>query len=274
MPMYFYVFLFLLGSAVGSFLNVIICRLETKEEIVGGRSHCLRCGQTLRWYDLIPLASFFILRGRCRYCREKISWQYPLVELATGLLFVAVFKFADLPSFCFSGYWLLAIGYWLYIVCSLLIIFVYDLRHYVIPDKVVFPAMGAVLLFRAWNSGFFSDFGFRISDFTGLLNPLLSACGAAAFFALLIMITRGRGMGWGDVKLAFLMGLFLGWPAIFLALFSAFFSGSLAGLALIAAGRKKFSSQIPFGPFLVLGTVLSWLAGQGLADKLSSVFMI
>ena len=158
MPMYFYVFLFLLGSAVGSFLNVIICRLETKEEIVGGRSHCLRCGQTLRWYDLIPLASFFILRGRCRYCREKISWQYPLVELATGLLFVAVFKFADLPSFCFSGYWLLAIGFILYVRCLSF--------SFTICAITLFPIKS---FFRRWAPFCYFGLGildfFRISDF-------------------------------------------------------------------------------------------------------------
>ena len=251
----FGIIIFLFGSAIGSFLNVVICRLETGEGIVKKRSHCPKCGQVLAWYDLMPLVSFFMLRGKCRYCGKKISWQYPLVEIATGLLFVLVavklfpelvegsknlaFDFApaalrsgNIPGF-FYGLWV--IGYWLYVVCSLIVIFVYDLRHYIIPDKVVFPAMIMSLVFRFLES-LAKAFDFAslrsgnnlypelIEGFKITAPYFLAAFAASAFFAALIVITRGRGMGWGDVKLAFLMGLILGWSNILIALFLAFWS--------------------------------------------------
>ena len=288
----FYVFIFILGSAIGSFLNVIIlrlrsgqvCRLATGEDIVKKRSHCPKCGQVLRWSDLIPVVSFFILRGRCRDCKGKISWQYPAVEAATGLLFLAIFIFLfpelvegfKILAFDFASLRsgdIIGVFYFLYLISSLVVIFVYDLRHYIIPDKVLFPAIGVALGYRIFDA-------FAINPFRPLLNLrggegellinaltiiypyLLSAFVASAFFLLLILITRGRGMGLGDAKLAFLMGLILGWPNILFALFLAFFGGALFGVSLIILGRKTLKSQIPFGPFLIGGTIILLLFGQ------------
>ncbi|MBU2265325.1 prepilin peptidase [Patescibacteria group bacterium] len=288
----FYVFIFILGSAIGSFLNVIIlrlrsgqvCRLATGEDIVKKRSHCPKCGQVLRWSDLIPVVSFFILRGRCRDCKGKISWQYPAVEAATGLLFLAIFIFLfpelvegfKILAFDFASLRsgdIIGVFYFLYLISSLVVIFVYDLRHYIIPDKVLFPAIGVALGYRIFDA-------FAINPFRPLLNLrggegellinaltiiypyLLSALVASAFFLLLILITRGRGMGLGDAKLAFLMGLILGWPNILFALFLAFFGGALFGVSLIILGRKTLKSQIPFGPFLIGGTIILLLFGQ------------
>ncbi|MBU2037283.1 prepilin peptidase, partial [Patescibacteria group bacterium] len=280
------------GSAIGSFLNVIIlrlrsgqvCRLATGEDIVKKRSHCPKCGQVLRWSDLIPVVSFFILRGRCRDCKGKISWQYPAVEAATGLLFLAIFIFLfpelvegfKILAFDFASLRsgdIIGVFYFLYLISSLVVIFVYDLRHYIIPDKVLFPAIGVALGYRIFDA-------FAINPFRPLLNLrggegellinaltiiypyLLSALVASAFFLLLILITRGRGMGLGDAKLAFLMGLILGWPNILFALFLAFFGGALFGVSLIILGRKTLKSQIPFGPFLIGGTIILLLFGQ------------
>ena len=266
--------IFLLGSAIGSFLNVVICRLETGEGIVKKRSHCVKCGQVLVWYDLIPIVSFLWLGGKCRKCKEKISWQYPLVEIATGLLFILIFWSLGFGAWDFIGNLSFVISHWvvigclLYIVCSLLVIFVYDLRHYIIPDVVLFPAIGVALVYRLFgvlsfeNLNLFriSDFGFRIWQ---LFWPyLLSALGASAFFLAIILITRGKGMGLGDAKLSFLIGLMLGWPNILAALFLAFFIGAIVGVGLILWGKKTMKSQIPFGPFLISGTVILLFFGQ------------
>ncbi len=274
----FYFLVFLFGLAMGSFLNVVICRLATGEGMAKKRSHCPHCGHFLCWYDMIPVLSFFWLRGRCRYCQKRISWQYPLVEIATGLIFFLVFNFQfsisnqtqlfQFPNFSISN--LTAVCYMLYVTCSLLIVFVYDLKNYIIPDKVLFPAVAITFFWQIFSSLKIGHWSLASSHLT---NYLLSAFGAAAFFALLILITRGRGMGWGDVKLAFLMGLILGWPTIFVALFLSFFSGSLVGLALIVAGRKKFDSQIPFGPFLAGATILTLFYGGWLVDKISPFFL-
>src|SRR3989344_8959154 len=132
----FYLFIFLFGSAIGSFLNVVICRLASDEGIVKKRSHCPKCGQILVWYDLIPIISFFILRARCRSCQEKISWQYPLVEAATGALFILVYQFISLSVYQFETWsmkleTLISLSFLFYVVSSMIVIFVYDLRHYI-----------------------------------------------------------------------------------------------------------------------------------------------
>ena len=227
----FSVFIFLLGLAVGSFLNVVICRLENKEPIIFGRSHCPKCGAVLKWFDLIPLLSFLLQRGRCRYCHKKISFQYPMVEIFTGAIFLLIFNFQ------FSIFNLL-------IACFLIIIFVYDLKHYIIPDKVIFPAILLALVFN-WSN-------------------ILSAVLASGFFLSLVLVSKGKWLGLGDVKLAALMGLILGWPNILLALFLSFLSGAIVGLGLIALGRKSIKSQIPFGPFLSGATVSIMLCSSNL----------
>lgn len=286
-----YFFIFIFGSAIGSFLNVIICRLETGEDIVKKRSHCVRCGRVLRWFELIPIISFFILRGRCRNCREKISWQYPLAEAATGLLFILTVaklfpelvegSIIVLDSASLRSNNIFSLFYWLYISCSLVVIFVYDLRHYIIPDKMLWPAIAAAGAYRL-----FLAFGFSVlwrirsgnnltpelvEGFKLFYPYLLSGLAAAAFFLFLVLITRGRGMGMGDAKLAFLMGLLLGWPGILAALFLAFFAGAAVGLALIAFDRKTLKSPIPFGPFLICGTLAVLFWGQSLSAWICSL---
>lgn len=288
-----YFFIFLFGSAIGSFLNVVIFRLPVSPEnrspeiygerfsVYSDRSRCPRCGHILRWYDLIPIISFFVLRGRCRDCRGKISWQYPLVEAATGALFVAIFNYQfsiinEFPSSNFQIIELINLGYWFFIVSCCVAIFVYDLRHYIIPDKILLPAVivsSVYRLFAAFDlallrSGnntaqtfFMNLFPELVEGFKIIVPYLLSAFAAAAFFLFLVIVTRGRGMGIGDVKLVFLMGLVLGWPQILPALFMAFFTGAAAGLALIIAGKKTMQSQIPFGPFLIAGTMAAIFFG-------------
>ena len=228
------VLLFLFGLGVGSFLNVVIWRLNYGYSPIKGRSFCPKCRHKLAWFDTIPLLSFVFLRGRCRYCQQKISWQYPLVELATAFLTVVTFSrfFSDLRVTC----------YVLLVTFSLIVIFVSDLRYYIIPDEVVYPLLAISLLFFPKN--------------------ILIGLAAAGLFLLLVLLTRQKGMGQGDVKLAGLMGLILGWPKIMIALYLAFLTGAFIGVILIVLGKKRFGQIIPFGPFLTGAAYLTLLYGD------------
>ena len=273
---FFYFIIFIFGLMVGSFLNSIIYRLSSGESFLIQRSYCPHCKHILSWEDLIPLFSFIILRGKCRYCRQKISWQYPLVEIATGSLFLLIFNF-QLPSVISEGeeeiylfaFNFLNLIYYLVIACFLIIIFVYDLKHYIIPDKIIYPAIATAIfyqLFGILNLEIISDFGFRISDLKPLLNPLLSAILASLFFLLIALVSGGKWLGLGDVKLAFFMGLFLGFPNVLFALFLAFSIGAIIGIGLIIAGKKTLKSEVPFGPFLVAGTFIALFWGRAIID--------
>ena len=201
------------------------------------------------------------LKNKCRYCNSKISWQYPLVEIGTGILFVAIFNF---QFSIFNEYLIFNIQYfyllfWFYITAVLIVIFAYDLKHYIIPDKVIYPAIIIATGFNLFNNIHHSIFNIQ-----SIFNLLFPAFLASGFFYAIIIITRGKGMGGGDVKLAFLMGLILGWPIILLAIFLAFILGSIAGIFLILIGKKKMGSMIPFGPFLIIGTFIGLFWGEGI----------
>ncbi len=293
MDFIFYLFIFLFGLIIGSFLNVVIFRLETGETIINSRSRCPHCGHILAWYDLIPVLSFLTLGGRCRHCGKPISAQYPLVELATGILFVIIFNFQfsifnefSISNFQFLNtisnpnffYFLLSTFYFLFIISSLIVIFVYDLKCYIIPDKVVYPAIAISFIYQLSNvlkfihldlfvwlcqiprSG--KNLKFEIENLTTLFNPFAAAFLAAGFFLGIVILSRGRGMGGGDVKLAFLMGLILGWPKILAALFLAFTAGAICGIILVIIKKKTLKSEVPFGPFLVAGTIAVMFWGE------------
>ncbi|MBI1971500.1 MAG: prepilin peptidase [Candidatus Wildermuthbacteria bacterium] len=240
---------FVFGLAVGSFLNSVIWRLEKGESFFYGRSYCPHCRHTLSWRDLIPVLSFVLLRGRCRYCSKPISLQYPLVELATGILFVLVFRYLNFD--------IANVIYLLTIVSILITIFVYDLKHFIIPDQLVYPAIAVSGIWYLVSS--IQDTRYEI------LDTAYSALGAV-FFLAVYLVSRGRWLGFGDVKLALLMGLFLGWPNVLVALFAAVVLGAVAGLALIALKEKTMKSEIPFGPFLVAGTFVALFFGKALVN--------
>jgi len=259
------VVVFILGLTVGSFLNCVIYRLKTGQNFLKGHSSCPHCLHQLKWYDLIPVLSFILLKGKCRYCKKPISWQYPLVELITGLLFLQIFNFqfswtlsgglsVELLFNEFSIFNFLNLIYYWFIVSLLIVIFVYDLKWYVIPDKIVYPAIIIALIFNFQFSIFnqFSIFKFSI----------LSALGTSIFFLAIFLISRGKWLGFGDVKLAFFMGLFLGFPDILVALFLAFLIGAMIGLGLIIFKKKGLKSEIPFGPFLITGTLIALFWGN------------
>jgi leader peptidase (prepilin peptidase) / N-methyltransferase len=262
MSLLLYSVVFVFGLSVGSFLNSVIYRLEKEESFLKGRSYCPECRHLLSFLDLIPVFSFLVLRGKCRYCKKPISWQYPLVELAAGIIFLLIFNYQlsiSNQSLSPNYQTLFSIFYFLIISCFLIIIFVYDLRHYIIPDKVVYPAILVSGIWYLASGIFFGD----LAKYQ-ILNAIYSAAGAAAFFLFIVLISRGKWMGVGDIKLAAFMGLILGYPGILVALFLAFFTGAIMGVGLIISGKKKLSSEIPFGPFLTVGTFLAFFWGQSL----------
>lgn len=217
---------FVLGLCVGSFLNVLIDRLPKGESIWFGQSRCDWCKKPLRWFELIPLLSYVLQHGRCRRCHKKLSLQYPIVELITGIGFV-VLPWTD----------------WL-IFSSLLVIFVADLKYMIIPDSMVVLGVMGVITRAHW----------------------LPAIAASLFFLLLYLITRGRGMGLGDVKLSFLLGFWLGFPRIVIAIYLAFLTGALVGVTLILRGKKGLKSKIAFGPFLVLGAGIAYVYSEQILE--------
>lgn len=236
---------FLFGLAIGSFLNVLIDRLPRGENVLTGRSRCDHCKRALRWFELVPLLSFILQRGRCRRCDKRLSWQYPLIELIAGIGFVFIFQGrADQ-----AGHGLALIGH-LLIFSALLVIFVSDLKEQIIPDSmVILGLIGAVAVIR---------------DAGVLWGNTIAGAAAVTFFLFLWIVTRGKGMGLGDVKLAFFMGIILGYPNIIVASYLAFLTGALAGVILILLRIKKLKGHIAFGPFLVMGTVIAYYYGERL----------
>ncbi|MES2023138.1 MAG: prepilin peptidase [Patescibacteria group bacterium] len=247
-------FIFLiLGLIIGSFLNVVILRYGTHKNL-GGRSACMSCQNKLRWYELIPLASFVALKGRCAHCKTKISAQYFLVELIMGLIFAGLFlKFLNL----FTGDILIfAFTYAFYaMMFSLLIVIaVYDLRHKIIPDTLalVFGVLAFVGMF------FFGGYGVHMHMPTML--EFLSGFIIALPFALIWLFSNGAWMGLGDAKLLLGLGWLLGISRVLSGVVIAFWSGAIIGLVLLAFSKKYgMKSEIPFAPFLVLGAVIAFI---------------
>lgn len=251
MPMWGIIFFFIFGLVIGSFLNAVIYRLRSDESVASGRSKCFSCQHVLSGLDLIPIISFLFLGGRCRYCRAKISWQYPAVELVTAILFAGLFRyFFYLPQVTTLTYWHFLIS--LVLISFSLIIFVYDLRYYLVAEKIVWPIIIIMLLA---NLFVFKVFWLSLTAATAAI---------CLFFWLQIIFSKGRWLGAGDLLLGLLMGVTLGWPKAIIALILAYWLGALISLGLIAVKKKNFDSQIPFGPFLMLGLILAWFFGNHL----------
>lgn len=246
-----YIFIFILGLVIGSFLNVCIYRIPWGESLVYPSSHCGRCGTKLKTRDLVPVASFFMLKGKCRFCGEPISWRYPLVELLTGLLFAAVYgRFAWqsllIPYLCLTA---------LLVAMSFI-----DLDTYRIPDRLV--------LF-----GFLAGTAFHIlAPFINYLDALLGFVLGGGLFFLIALASRG-GMGGGDIKLAALIGFFLGWRLVLVAAFLASLLAAITGIMLIVLKKKRKKDSIPFGPFLALGTLLSIFIGREIIEIYAKYFL-
>lgn len=277
---YLSIIVFLFGLAVGSFLNVVILRYKRKD--LSGRSECPHCGKKLEWFELIPLLSFFFQGFKCRSCKEPISWQYPLVELFSGLAFFGIFLFlleergvnsifTDLlfwASFAILG------AIWSFLVA----IFVYDLYHKIIPDRFVYPFIFLSFIWLLLSGG---GKGFLV--FPDLLDifagPLLFL-----FFFSLWYFSRGTWMGFGDAKLALGMGFLLGFSKGFSAFMLSFWIGAVVSLIFLLLkpqiiniiGKRisslkdiSIKSEIPFAPFLIIGTALAFFFGLDMAALLN-----
>jgi leader peptidase (prepilin peptidase)/N-methyltransferase len=246
------VFAGVIGLVVGSFLNVVIWRVPRKESVVAPRSKCPSCDTFIEPRDNVPVLSWLALRGKCRHCSAPISARYPLVELATGVLFVAI-------AARFAHSW--ALPAYLVLGAALLAISVIDLEHYIIPNRIVYP-VGFALVPLFALAALLGD------DWHAFGRALL---GALAAFAVLfvIHIISPRGMGFGDVRLCFLLGLalgWLGWEQVMLGIFAGFLYGAVIGVLLIALRIRQRNQHIPFGPFLAAGAVTVMLLGPPLVD--------
>jgi leader peptidase (prepilin peptidase)/N-methyltransferase len=246
---------FFLGLALGSFSNVVIYRLPRGLSLVKPGSFCPSCSRPIAFYDNVPLVSFILLRGRCRACGEKISLQYPLVELVSGLAWLGVFAFT---GFGWDAFLLL----YLYFVTVTLIVGVIDLQQGVIPNRIVLPSLVVGVIAVAIISLVRGDLHVLSEHLLGMVIGGLPL----GLIALLVP----RGMGMGDAKLMAFAGLVLGFR-ILPALFSGFLLGSLVALVLVAAGKRGWRERVPFGPFLVLGSWIALFYGTRIIDLYKTI---
>ena len=252
---------FLLGLCCGSFINMLIFRTAvayklkspirrkrtpplTRGNFLGSRSVCDFCGKQLNWFDNIPVISWLWLKGKSRCCGKKLPVLYPIVEIATGLLFLLNFQFS---IFNFQSIFVYLI------LIFLMFSAVFDFKYMILPD---FSTVILILLSLVFIKN---------------INNVYCAFGASGFLYLLYLITKGRGMGLGDVKYAVFMGLFLGWPKTLIAFYIAFIIGAIVGVILMILKKKQFRSEIAFGPFLILGTILAWWWGEAIIEYIMTI---
>jgi len=239
------ILIFILGLIVGSFSNVCIYRIPRNESVIYPASHCPKCHSPIKPVDNIPLLSYILLKGRCRNCGGKISIQYPVVEFLTGIIYVLIFLIYGL-----------SIQTLIYIILSsaLIIIAFIDLNEQIVPDVISLPGIGAGLI---------------LSFFVPYISFINSALGVVVGGGIILVIGlagsvifKKEAMGGGDVKLAAMIGAFLGWKYTIISLFLGFFLGALAGIFLILSKIKSREDMVPFGPFIALGSIIILLWGE------------
>lgn len=233
--------IFVFGLVVGSFINCVLYRLYKNQSFIGGRSYCPNCKRQLGFWDLIPVFSFLFLRGKCRYCRQKISWQYPFIELITALIFCLVYWATGL------NFLLLARN--LFFSAVLIIIFVFDLKYQLISDRIIIPAVIIAFLFNLF---------LKIS----WLNLVLGVIIGSSLFLIQYLISKGKWIGFGDIYLGFSMGAMLGWQKVILAIVLGYFIGSITAIVLLVSKKETLKSKIALGPFLVVGACIALLYGE------------
>jgi len=242
--------LFLTGLTVGSFINAQVYRLAVRYKLIENfqfsksnfqskRSFCDGCGRQLTWWENIPVISWLLLGGRSRCCSKKLSLLYPIVELSTGILFVVNFQFSK------SNFQTTTLVLTSLIISFLVFSLVFDLKYMILPDFSTVILIVLALVYNLFGSSL------DVSNF-------LMAVGLFIFFGFLHLITKGKGMGLGDVKLVFFIGLFLGWPGSIIAMYVAFIVGAVVAIGLMIFGGYSKKSLVPFGPFLILGTFVAW----------------
>ena len=258
MDIYFIIVSFIMGIVLGSFFNVCIYRIPNKQSIVNPPSHCYNCNTRLKPLDLVPILSWTLLRGKCRYCGQKISSRYALVELLTGILFVLVYKV--------YGYNTITL-YYLLLVSLLVIITFIDLDHYIIPDElIIFGSIGALI---------FNILGQGISIKDGLLGGLICGGGMLVLIHLIELLIKKEAMGGGDIKLFGMVGLFLGLKLGLLTILLSVYIGATYGILTIIYSKikkKEYNSMIPYGPFISVGALISILYGTNIVNWYIGLF--
>lgn len=236
-----FLYIAILGACIGSFLNVVIFRTRSSESVTHGRSMCQTCKTKIRFFDLIPIVSFVFLKAKCRSCKSLISFQYPLVEFAMAMLFVIMYVKQTLGLVPVS--FLLLIRDWIF-VSFLVVIFVYDLKYMYILDRFTIPAMIIAIILNVWlGQMFFATY-------------LFGAIIIGGFFLLQYVISKGTWVGGGDIRLGILMGLMIGLTQGIVALFLAYIFGAIIGLILLLLKKVDRKTEIPFGTFLTVSTVI------------------
>lgn len=255
----FAIALLFVGLCLGSFVNAAVWRIKHKKDLLLGRSQCTHCHRKLKWFDLIPVLSWLLLRGQCRRCHKSISVQYPLVELAVAAFFVASLAFW--PYGFDNVNHLLQFAVWLVAGVGLAILFVYDIRWLLLPDRIVWPLValgGTMTILRGLEATSISGF---IFDLFGSLLVL------SGFYLVLFIISSGKWVGFGDIKLGVALALLLcNWQLAVLTFFLANLIGTIFFAPALATGKIKRSTHIPFGPFLILGFLIAGLFGQSIID--------
>ncbi|MEK9154856.1 MAG: prepilin peptidase [Patescibacteria group bacterium] len=291
-----YFLLFIIGLAIGSFINVLTFRYQPNQKlfdlkIIGGRSHCMHCAKKLSWYELIPILSFLIQLSKCRNCGQKLSFQYPLIEFLTGLIFVLVpysiinsqwfiFKTAQLPGYLAVDYLIIAI--WLAIFLIFLLLSIIDFRHYIIPDRINLSLafLGIILMvikfLSQWSMSqwsFIKHYSLMFGSIDNIwFNHFFAAFIGMAFFGLIIILTKGKAMGWGDFKLIGALGLIFGWPDILMIMFGSFVIGTIFVLPLLVKRQKTMKDIVPFGPFLIVASALVFFFGYNIINGYFQLF--
>jgi leader peptidase (prepilin peptidase)/N-methyltransferase len=235
-----------LGLSVGSFLNVCIYRLPRQQSLVSPPSRCPRCGRQLRWFDNIPVVSWVALKGRCRQCGERISLQYPIIELVTAMLAVAIVVVTPPGPLLASR---------LVLATALVVLFMIDFEHQILPNSITLPGIAIGVVFSLFAP-------------PGLHDAVIGAAlGAGVLYAIAAgyyLVRKEEGMGMGDVKMLAMIGAFLGWRAVILTLVLSSFAGAVIGVALLATSRGSMRFALPFGTFLALGALVAMFAGDAI----------
>ncbi len=242
----------LLGLLVGSFLNVLILRTKSGKSFVTGRSECPKCHKALSWYELVPVLSYAIQKGRCRGCRARISPQYPLVELLTGAVYAGLYLAIGTGSQQAVFY----LGVWLAAASLLIAAAVYDLHWMILPDRFMIP----LILIGIINVIVLNT----IFDQSVLIPRLIAAVVFALFFTTLWLVSSGKWLGDGDIRLAFAMGLLLSLEQLLVAVFFAFNIAAVVAIGLLIGKKKARHDALPLGPFLIIGTFISLFFGQAI----------
>lgn len=249
--------LIVVGLCLGSFVNALVWRVHGKLPIGKDRSMCPKCRHKLAPSDLVPVLSWVFLRGKCRYCGKSISVQYPLVELAMAGLSVA--SYVWWPNAFDAAQWVVFV-LWIGLLTGLLALLVYDLRWLTLPNRIIYP-LYLIALAQAVITAATAD-----HVFTAVVNDVLAIAVGGGVFYVLFQASKGKWIGGGDVRLGWLLGLVVGTPgrAVMFIFFGSLL-GSLASVPLLMSGRLKRSSNIPFGPFLIAGAMITVLFGAGIS---------